>query len=460
MPLIQPLLDCSYPEAAWGEGVFLYDTEGTRYLDGCSGAITASIGHGVPEIVEAMREQASRLAFSYRLQFTNGPAEQLTAELGEAAPGDVDWVFFVNSGSEAMETALKIALQFWEEQGQQEKSGIISRKLSYHGITLGALSMSGHEARRRRFDSLLHDFPIAPPPYCYRCPLGKTYPACDLACATEVETLIRRIGPEHLAAFVAEPIIGAAGGAIVPPDGYFQRVREICDRFGLLLVIDDVMTGIGRTGRMYGIDHWDVVPDIISVGKGLSAGYSPLAATLVSDRVMQTIRDHSGVVMSGHTYSANPLSCAVGLAVLQYLREHGLVERAARDGVALGQRIRELAESHPIIGDVRGAGFLWGMELVQDAESHTPYPPEIVASKRLRDTAQDLGLLIYPALSGVDERPGDAVMIAPPLNISAEEMNLMFELLDTSLTAFEEDLALVGSAPSPHPSVEHQVYER
>jgi len=460
MPLIQPLLDCSYPEAARADGVFLYDIEGKRYLDGCSGAVAASIGHGVPEIVEAMQEQASKLAFSYRLQFTNGPAEQLAAELGDAAPGDLDWVFFVNSGSEAMETALKIALQFWEEQDRKDKSGIISRSLSYHGITLGALSMSGHEARRRRFSSLLHDFPIAPPPYCYRCPLGKTYPDCDLACATELETSIRRMGPEHLAAFVAEPIIGAAGGAIVPPDGYFQRVREICDRYDLLLIIDDVMTGVGRTGKMYGIEHWNVVPDIISVGKGLSAGYSPLAATLVSDRVMQTIRDHSGVVMSGHTYSGNPLSCAVGLAVLQYLRDHELVERANRVGVTLGERLRAMAERHPIIGDVRGVGFLWGLELVEDAETHTPYSAEMEISKILRDVAQDLGLLVYPALTGADVRPGDAVMIAPPLTINGHEMDLMFELLEESLNALEEALVASGSVSTALQSEGHEIYGR
>src|SRR5680860_1194314 len=330
MPLIQPLLDGLYPTVIRGEGVFLFDSTGKRYLDGCSGAVTAGLGHGLSEIVEAMTEQAQRVAFSYRLQFRNEPADRLAELLEELAPGDIRWTFFVNSGSEATETAQKMASQYWTESGRPRKNLVLSRHLSYHGITLGALSMSGHVGRRRLFEPLLSHNAVVVPPHCYRCPLDKTYPTCDLACANSLEHHIMRLGPNRVAAFMAEPVIGAAGGAIVPPPGYFKRIREICDRHAVLFIADEVMTAMGRTGRMFGMEHWDVEPDLVALGKGMSAGYTPLAATLMADRLVQTIRKGSGVIMSGHTYSGNPLSCAVGLAVVRYVLSRSAPPRAPR----------------------------------------------------------------------------------------------------------------------------------
>lgn len=444
MPLIQPMLDSVYPKVARGEGVFLYDTEGRRYLDGCSGAVTAALGHGVPEILQTMQEQAGRIAFSYRQQFTNEPAERLAEAIAELAPGDVDWAFFVNSGSEAVETAQKIAVQYWREAGRPTKTTVLTRWLSYHGITLGALSLSGHQQRRRLFEPLLTRNPVVAPPYCYRCPLDAGYPTCDLACADQLEERIEELGAANVAAFAIEPVIGAAGGAVVPPPGYLQRIREICDRHEVLLIVDEVMTGMGRTGKNFATEHWEVTPDIIAVGKGVSAGYTPLAATLVSDRLIQTVRRGSGAIMSGHTYSANPLSCAVGLAVVQYVHTHGLVGRAARLGPHLETRLRALQGHHPLIGDVRGLGLLWGLELVQ--ESGEPFPPGIRATAQLVAHAQRLGLLIYPALAGADDRPGDAVIIAPPLTIAIRELDLLAELLDQALTAVEAVLAVAPGA--------------
>ncbi|MBU2600735.1 MAG: aspartate aminotransferase family protein [Actinobacteria bacterium] len=440
MPLIQPLLDGVYPTVAYGDGVFLTDSEGRRYLDGCSGAVTAGLGHALQEIVDVMAEQARRVAFSYRLQFRNQPADDLAALLEELAPGDIRWTFFVNSGSEATETAQKMAIQYWREAGRPEKTVVLSRRLSYHGITLGALSMSGHRARRSLFEPLLTPNAVVVPPYCYRCPLGKTYPECNVACADDLQQNIDRLGAEQVAAFAMEPVIGAAGGAIVPPQGYFQRIREICDRNEVLLIADEVMTAMGRTGAMFAMEHWGVEPDLIALGKGLSAGYTPLAATLASDHLVQTIRAGSGAIMSGHTYSANPLSCAVGLAVVRYVQKHDLARRAATLGPTLGERLEGLRARHPIVGDVRGLGLLWGLELVADPVTRTPFPTNARVTARLVAAAQEQGLLIYPALAGAGEGTGDAVIVAPPLTIDEAELGLLGDLLDRSLTALEDTL--------------------
>lgn len=438
--VIKPMIDGSYPEVSRGKGVFLYDAEGKQYLDGCSGAVAAGLGHGVQEIVRAMAAQAEKVAFSYRSQFTNSPAEMLAAELAELAPGDLDWVFFVNSGSEALETALKIAIQHWHEQGQRGKTLVLSRRLSYHGITLGALSMSGHMARRRWFAPLLKELAVVAPSYCYRCPLGKSYPGCSVACADDLEVAIKRAGPERVAAFVAEPIVGAAGGAVPAPLEYFPRIRKICDRYGILFIADEVMTGIGRTGKMFAIEHWGIAPDLVTVGKGLSAGYTPLAATLVSDRVVQAIRRGSGSIMSGHTFSGNPLSCAVGLAVLRYVQEHELVRHAAEAGIQLHRKLLDLQRRHPVIGDVRGAGLMWGLELIADLATRAPFAPERQATALLVERARRNGLLVYPALAGADVAGGDAVMVAPPLTINDAELDLLVELLERAVAEVEAEL--------------------
>lgn len=440
MPLIQPLLDGVYPTVVHGEGVFLTDSEGRRYLDGCSGAVTAGLGHGLQEIVDVMTEQARRVAFSYRLQFRNQPADDLAALLEKLAPGDISWTFFVNSGSEATETAQKMAVQYWREAGRPEKTVVLSRRLSYHGITLGALSLSGHRTRRSLFEPLLSPNAVVVPPYCYRCPLGKTYPECELACADDLQQTIDRLGAERVAGFAVEPVIGAAGGAIVPPADYYRRIRDICDRNEVLLIADEVMTAMGRCGTMFAMEHWGVEPDLIALGKGVSAGYTPLAATLASDRLVQTIRAGSGVIMSGHTYSGNPLSCAVGLAVVRYVQKHNLPRRAATLGRALGLRLEELKARHPIVGDVRGLGLMWGLELVSDAARRTPFPTVARMTARLVALAQEQGLLIYPSLTGASDGPGDAIIVAPPLTITEAELDLLIDLLDRSLRGLENSL--------------------
>jgi adenosylmethionine-8-amino-7-oxononanoate aminotransferase len=424
--LIKPLLGQHYPMISHGKGVYLFDKDGNRYIDGSSGAITVGIGHGVEEIIDVMTEQAKQVSFVYRSQFTSEPAEKLAKKLSDITQGDLNWTFFVNSGTEATETAMKLAIQHYQEKGMKGKNKILSRWMSYHGITIGALSMSGHPLRRQRFVPILEDYPSVSPPYCYRCPFNLEHPSCDLACASELETAIDRIGPDHIAAFIAEPIIGAAGGAIVPPKGYYQRVKAICEKYDILLIADEVMTGLGRTGKMFAMEHWGVQPDIVTLGKGLTSGYTPMAATIASDRVIEPIMQGSKLVMSGHTFSANPLSAAVSLAVIEYVEKHNLVQAAEEKGNYLLNKLHGLKEKFSFIGDVRGKGLLIGIEFSHDIKSSSFI--QKVMSK---------GLLLYPSVAGKNGKEDSAFMIAPPLTITYGELDELLQILTDGLKELE-----------------------
>ncbi|MED1873957.1 aspartate aminotransferase family protein [Brevibacillus borstelensis] len=438
--VIKPELGKEYPRVSHGKGIYLYDTSGKRYIDGCSGAVTASIGHGVEEIAEAMAEQARKVSFAYRSHFSSKAVEELGAKLAEWAPGELNWSFFVNSGSEATETAQKIAIQYWQEQGRPSKTRMISRWMSYHGITMGALSMSGHVLRRKRFVPLLADYPAISPPYPYRRPDGMSLEQYARLCADELETAILRVGPEQVAAFIAEPVIGASGGAVVPPDGYFQRIREICDKYDVLFIADEVMTGVGRTGEKFGIDHWGVKPDLITLGKGMSAGYTPMAAAMATEKIIDTITRGSGLIMAGHTYSANPQSAAVSLAVLRYVEAHNLVEKAAVQGAYLLRKLRELADESPLIGEARGLGLLCGLEFVKDKRTKEPFPLSRGVAARVISRAFENGLLVYPATGGLEGVAGDSVILSPPLTITTEEIDELVDLLKKSVQRVQEEM--------------------
>ncbi|MGD6781155.1 aspartate aminotransferase family protein [Sutcliffiella horikoshii] len=438
--LIKPLLDKEYPVISHGNGVYLYDVTGKKYLDGSSGAVTASIGHHVQAVIDAMADQASKVSFVYRSQFSSVPAEKLATKLSSITPGDINWSFFVNSGTEAVETAMKISIQYWQEVGKPDKNQIISRWKSYHGITIGALSLSGHADRRKRFEPLLEKSPVVEPPYCYRCPFNLEYPSCGLKCAEDLERAILEIGNENIAAFVAEPVIGAAAGAICPPDGYYQKISEICKKHDILFIADEVMTGIGRTGKMFAMEHWGVTPDIICIGKGMSAGYTPIAATLVSERIVESILKGSKVIMSGHTYSANPQSAAVALAVIEYIESQNLVSNGEQLGDYLLQKLSQLKQTYSFIGDVRGKGLLLGMEIVADHATKYPYSQEKAVTPRLVELAQKNGLLIYPASAGIEGIGGDAVIIAPPLSINQQEMDELITILELTLNELQAEL--------------------
>ncbi|MGI8315564.1 aspartate aminotransferase family protein [Halobacillus mangrovi] len=444
--LIKPVMGDFYPTAMHGHGVFIYDQQGKQYLDGSSGAVTASIGHAVPEIIDVIYEQAKKISFVYRSQFTTEPAEKLAEKLNQLAFGEDDqyFSFFTNSGSEATETALKMAIQHWQEKGNYRKNKIISRWSSYHGITMGALSMSGHIGRRERFVPLLESFPTISSPNCYRCPFNQKYPSCQLMCANELDTTIRREGAENIAAFIAEPIVGAAGGVIVPPDGYNQRVKEICDYHDILFIADEVMTGIGRTGKMFAMDHWGVKPDIIALGKGMSAGYTPIAAAFASKKVMKPILAGSASVMSGHTYSANPQSAAIALAVINYIEKNNLVYKSKVCGDYLMERLKGVSVKHPIIGDIRGKGLMVGIEFVSNTFTKHPFSKDLSLSSKLVEKARDKGLLIYPASAGVEGGDGDAVIIAPPLNITKQEIDLLVDIFENTIHEIQRELRVQG----------------
>lgn len=410
--LIKPLIGEYYPTIDYGKGIYLYDDSGQEYIDACSGAVTANLGHGMEDILQSIVQQGNKVAFVYRSQFSNQPAEDLAAFLYEKT--GYAWSFFVNSGSEAVETAIKIAIQHWQEQGRSSKTRILSRWLSYHGITMGALSASGHPVRRERFDGHLGDWPTAEPPYCLRCPFGKVYPSCGLFCADQLDTMIRRIGADQIAAFVAEPVIGAAGGAIVPPKGYEKRIREICDHHDILYISDEVMTGCGRTGTFLTLEQSGVKADIVTIGKGLSAGYAPIAATLVSDRVMNPVLSGSKVVMSGHTFSGNPLSAAAALAVLKLIDKEDIISQVQSKGTYMRNLLEKLKGEFHFIEEVRGKGLLIGLEMVEGAGS--PFT-SLIVKKGIQN-----GILLYPAAAGIDGRSGSAIMIAPPLNSSKRDL--------------------------------------
>lgn len=433
--LIKPLLDETYPVIDYGKGIYLFDMDGKKYLDAASGAVTANIGHGVSEIIEAMNEQAKKVSFVYRSQFTSEAAEALAVKLAGMLSGDLNWCFFVNSGSEATETAMKMAIQYWQEKGVQTKMKVLSRWVSYHGITLGALSMSGHTVRRTRFVPLLEEFPVINPPYCYRCPYNLEAPNCGYLCAHELETAINRIGADQIAAFIAEPVIGAAGGAIAPPKDYYKIIKKICEEHDILFIADEVMTGCGRTGTMLACEQWGISPDIVALGKGMGAGYAPIAAAIATEKVIEPILAGTKVVMSGHTLSANPQSCAAALAVLEYLEKNHIIQEVEIKGVYLHEQLEKLTALFPFIGDVRGKGLLLGIEFVQDADSKTPFPRNARLTQRIVEVAKEKGLLVYPAGAGIDGINGDSIIISPPLTITKKEIEELVHLLKET---FEE----------------------
>lgn len=419
------------PTAHHGEGIYIYDTEGRQFLDGCSGAIAANIGHGNKRVIAAATEQLNKIAFAYRTQFETEPANQLADLLVRLSPPELTRVFFVNSGSEAVETAVKLARQFWWARGKTGKHLVISRRPSYHGATLGALSCTDYAPLNIPFRPLHLPFPKISAPFCYHCPLQKEYPSCELACAHELERTIRVIGADNIAAFITEPIGGASTGAAVPPDEWFPIIERICHENEILLIADDVLTGCGRTGTFYGFEHWDVTPDIVAISKGLSGGYTPIGAVLASDEIVQPVLDTGGF-MHGHTYAGNPLSAAIALEVVKVIIDERLVENSRETGSYMHERLRELMQEFPVIGDIRGRGLLAGIEFVRDRYKREPFPAKWFVALEATEFARDHGLLIYPrrSLYGL---AGDHVLICPPLIIDRAGIDDLIERLTAAL---------------------------
>lgn len=438
--ILHPTAGVDYPTASHAAGSYLYDPRGRAYLDGCSSAIVTNIGHSNPDIVAAMKRQLDVLTFSYRSQFTNRPAEELAARLVELAPGDLTRVQFTNSGSEAVEAAIRLALQYWRERGNTRKRLIVSREVSYHGATLGGLAVSGHAARRKPIEGLLPTMPRAAAAHCHRCPFGLSPDICGLECADDLEAVIARVGADQVAAFIFEPVVGAAGGAIPAPPGYLARVAEICERNDVLLIADEVITGLGRTGAWFGCATEGIEPDLIALGKGMSAGYIPLGAVLVGDRIRCAIEAGSGSAALGHTYSGNPLAAATGLAVIDYLTRHDLVTRAGAVGARLKEALRGVLAEQGIRADVRGRGLLLAVDFSPPVGD--PSADSGLTATEVVEAAFGQGLILYPA--GV-EQTARAVVVAPPLTISDAEVAQLVAIFAAAVG----DLTVAAAARPP-----------
>lgn len=427
----------NYPVITHGKGIFLYDTEGREYIDGSSGAMTANIGHGVKEIGIAMHEQSDKVAFTFRHQFTNEPAERLASRIAALAPGGLSSVAFVNGGSEASEYAIRVALQYWRDKGLSSKVKILSRHTSYHGMTMGALSMSGQPIRRSDYGPLLHSFPSVQAPNCYRCPWGKRPESCALECASAWNDAITDAGVDTVAAVIVEPIVGSAGGVLMSPPHYLSTLREICDKRGVLMIVDEVITGLGRTGAWFACADEGVVPDLILIGKGTSAGYSPMAGVIVREQVAQALQAGSGMSPIGHTFSANPLSAAVCLAVLDYIEQHELLKNAQERGIELRAGLDALAARFRHMANIRGRGLLFGFEFVVDRESRQAPPAVTNVSATCVQACLMEGLVVYPA--GITPF-NNSIIVCPPLVISSDEVGELLRRLQLALVTMEQIL--------------------
>jgi adenosylmethionine-8-amino-7-oxononanoate aminotransferase len=426
----------TYPIAARGEGCWIVDQSGRRYLDAAGQAAVVSIGHGVPEIGQAMTEQSSQIAFAHTSQFHTAPAEKLAVRLLALAPVNFregGRVYFTSGGSEATETAIKLVRQFHLESGQKNRYRVLSRKQSYHGSTLGAMSVSGNVARRAPYEPLIAEWGHIAPCFCYHCPFEKTFPQCQLACADDLEVYLLEHEADQAAAFIFEPVVGATLGTAVPPEGYVARIAEICRKNSILLIADEVMTGMGRTGKPFAVQHWGVEPDIILVGKGVASGYAPLGAVLVSARVVEAFERGSGAFMHGFTYQSHPVCTAAGNAVLDFLESHKLFERVIPAGKTLRDALAPL-QTHPNVGDIRGLGLLLGIEFVKDKATREPFAKSENIAERIRQAGVAEGVLTYPTQGCVDGQRGDHILLAPPFTVSPEESALIARALQTALS--------------------------
>jgi adenosylmethionine-8-amino-7-oxononanoate aminotransferase len=423
-----------YPVVARAEGAYVYDSAGRRYLDGAGGIFVVNIGHGVREVVQAMASQAGRVAFAHTSVFTSDAELAFARKLVDLAPAGFTKAWICTSGSAANETALKLAREYQLIKGQPKRTKIVARWNSYHGSSLGALSMTGQPRRREPYLPYMQDFPHIEPPYCYRCPFGLTYPDCGMACAHALEKAVQEAGPETVAAFIAEPASGGPLGAVVPPKEYFPIIREICDRHGILMIVDEVITGVGRIGRNFGIDRWGVVPDIITAAKGIGGGYVPVGAMLVHERVYAAFEEAGRSFRHGETFTGHAVISAAGAAVLDYVRDHGLIARAAATGRVLGEKLKRLRDI-PIVGDIRGEGLLWGIELVRDKATREPFPRERGVAEKVAKVAFETGLLVVAGTGCADGVRGDTISLSPPLILTEAQAEELVDTLETALRA-------------------------
>ena len=430
-----------FPLIVRGEGIYLYDDAGNRYIDAAAGAYNVTLGHGRKRIAAAMAEQAETLAFAFSAYYLNQPALDLAERIAAVAPGDLNNVYFVCGGSEAVETATKIARHYHVQRGNGSKHLVISRWRGYHGTTLGAMSVSGSAIMRKLSAPLLAGFPHIEPCHPYRCNYAGCEGTCNLTCARELERAILYAGPENVSAFIAEPVVQSGIAAGVPPPDYFPLIREICDKYDVLFIADEVVTGFGRTGKYFAMEHWGVEPDLAVFGKGASGGYSPLGGVVFQDAIYDCFAESGEVPVHIHTYVNYPISARVGLEVLDIIEEENLLDHVPEIGDYLLRRAREL-DKHPMIGDVRGMGLILGFELVKDKQTKEPFEVSEKIGKRLRDILLERGLSVVTSGGSIDGVTGDSLQLSPPFIITRNDVDEMIAIIDAGLGQLESELSL------------------
>jgi adenosylmethionine-8-amino-7-oxononanoate aminotransferase len=422
------------PIAVSGKGCYITDQQGKQYLDGSGGAAVSCLGHGDADVTNAMKAQLDQIAFAHTGFFTSDPAEQLADLLIAHAPGNLDRVYIVSGGSEAVESALKLARQYFIELGQPQRTRVIARRQSYHGNTLGALATGGNQWRRQPFLPLLVEVSHISPCYAYRHQQhGETELEYGLRVANELEQEILTLGADNVMAFVAEPVVGATMGAVPAVAGYFSRIREICDQYGVLLILDEVMCGMGRTGKLFACEHDQVAPDLLCMAKGLGAGYQPIGAMLSSDKIYQTVAHGSGFFLHGHTYMGHPVACAAALAVTRKILDEDLLSQVVLRGEYLHEALKETLNGHPNVGDIRGVGLFQGIELVADRVTKDPLLPSLGVAGKVKKAAFEAGLICYPMAGTIDGVKGDHVLLAPPFIISETQIDELVAKLGQSI---------------------------
>ena len=428
-----------YPTVVRGQGIYLWDDNGKKYLDGAAGVFVAILGQGVNEIADAINEEMRRLAFAYTTTFTSNKELALTRKLVEWAPEGFKKAWICTSGSAANETAIKLARHYHLVRGNKGKYRVVARHHSYHGSSMGALSLTGSEPRRKPYEPLLIDFPHISPPNCYRCPMDLMYPSCAAACASELENVIQRIGAETISAFIVEPMAGGPLGGLVTPPEYMHAVRKICDKYDMLLIADEVISGIGRTGRKFAIEHTGVTPDVITVAKGLGAGFVPIGGVIAHEKIPTAFKEAGTSFVHGESFTGHTAVSAAGLATLEYIETHDLIRRAEEMGKYLAKGMATLGD-HPIVGEIQGRGLLQGAELVANKSLKRPFPRERGIAEAVANECLQRGLLIIPGVAGADGIDGDTVVLGPPYIVTREEIDTMVSILRDAIKAVNEKI--------------------
>jgi len=443
-PLLRSSIVCpdysiDYPTISHGKDALLYDKDGKEYVD-CAGgkAAVANIGHGVEELGEIIKDQVNKLAISPTHYFRSDELDSYLSNLLDYAGGHYSKAWTVNSGTEAVENALKLAIQYFQLKGEEGRYKILGRNGSYHGNSVYALDVGGMELRRNNLKPLMHNTYHVSEAYCYRCPFNLEPTNCALKCAASIEEMILKENPETIAAIILEPVVGAALGGVVAPEGYFAAVRQICDKYGILLIADEVMTGFARTGYNLAVDKWNATPDIVALGKGMASGYYPLSGILINDKVASQFEDSQKPFFGGHTYSCNPLGATVGQFVLDFMLQNELSQKSHEKGHYFKQRLQQVLSKHNIIGNIRGEGLLIGVEIVGDKLTKKPLNPEKNASRTICHMARENGVIFYPGSGSAGKGTGDHILITPPLVIAEEEIDRAVDILDKCIKHYTE----------------------